>query len=318
MSVLQNLVRHAVDYAGLFPPAGLPMEEVVANYATYFQRDCSPILGRLVIPAGRLAEFEQSALPLIPADAPELPWRISALVPAVDGFEAEKFVAACQLISEFNETQRTNPFARFVVDSLEIKTTSPDNMDDTIDRLPVGFKSFLEIDCESDPTDSILRIASHPHNTNVFAKIRTGSVVPDQIPSVEAVARFIGVCARNSVGLKATAGLHHPLRGEYRLTYKDDAPKAILHGFLNVFVAAMMAFEHRVDNQVIEEILRETTLNNFEINESHLAWQGLRLNSSRTSELRQSGIISFGSCSFDEPTDELQELGFGNQFSSRA
>jgi hypothetical protein len=314
MLVLQNLVRHSVDYAGLFPPAGLPMDQVVANYAAYLQQATSPMLGRLVIPAGRLAEFEECAVPRIPADAAELPWRISALVPAVEGFDADIFVGACQSISEFNQLQQTNSFARFIVDSLEIKTTSPDNISDTMDRLPDGFQSYLEIDCNSDPTESILRIASHRHNTNVFAKIRTGSVVPEQIPSVENVARFIRICAENSVGMKATAGLHHPLRGDYRLTYEDDAPQATLLGFLNVFVAAMIAFEHRVDDQVLGEILNETSLDRFQMSDSHLAWQGLRVSSNRIAELRQTGIASFGSCSFDEPTEELQSLGFHGLF----
>ncbi len=152
-----------------------------------------------------------------------------------------------------------------MVDSLEIKTDSPENVLETIPKLPPGIQAFLEVDCQSDPGPSLAAIARRADGGISFAKIRTGSVRADQIPTTEQVARFIAACAAHSIGFKATAGLHHPLRNEYRLTYDDNPPRAMLHGFLNVFVAALLAFDQRIPIATIEEILCETAPSKFSV-----------------------------------------------------
>ena len=54
---LRALLSGVVDYAGLFPPAGLPLDQAIRNYARYRQGSDAWMLGRFVIPAARLAEF---------------------------------------------------------------------------------------------------------------------------------------------------------------------------------------------------------------------------------------------------------------------
>ena len=88
-----------------------------------------------------------------------------------------------------------------------------------------------------------------------FAKLRTGGVKPEAIPSINAVAAFIRFCAERRLPFKATAGLHHPIRAEHPLTYEANAPRAVMHGFLNVFLAAAFAWHGEKD---IEPILAET------------------------------------------------------------
>ena len=73
------------------------------------------------------------------------------------------------------------------------------------------------------------------------AKVRTGGVTEGAFPASHALARFIQSCADAGVPFKATAGLHHPLRGEYRLTYEPGSPHGMMFGFLNVFLAAAFA-----------------------------------------------------------------------------
>src|SRR5262249_44337983 len=71
-----------------------------------------------------------------------------------------------------------------------------------------------------------------------FAKLRTGGLKPDMIPGVDDVAEFIRACAERRLPFKSTAGLHHPVRKQHPLTYEPDAPQGVMHGFLNVFLAA--------------------------------------------------------------------------------
>ncbi len=58
---MRALLDGLIDYAGLFPPAALGMEDAVASYATYRRGPFAWMLGRFIVPAARLGEFEQAA-----------------------------------------------------------------------------------------------------------------------------------------------------------------------------------------------------------------------------------------------------------------
>ncbi|MBL8822739.1 MAG: hypothetical protein JNJ77_09150 [Planctomycetia bacterium] len=142
--------------------------------------------------------------------------------------------------------------------------------------------------------------------TGCFAKIRTGSVKPEGIPSVEVVADFIIQCAELRLPFKATAGLHHPVRAVYPLTYAPDSPRATMHGFLNVFMAASFAWHGDRD---ILPILCEEDPDAFHF-DLHLAWKDRTLSQSQIHEARKQFAHAFGSCSFEEPVQDLQARGW--------
>ena len=50
---------------------------------------------------------------------------------------------------------------------------------------------------------------------------------------------FLIACRRHGVTFKATAGLHHAMRGSYPLTYERASESGTMFGFLNVFLAAL-------------------------------------------------------------------------------
>ena len=138
-----------------------------------------------------------------------------------------------------------------------------------------------------------------------FAKVRTGGVKPDAIPSVAAVATFIRACADRRLAFKATAGLHHPVRAEHPLTYEPDAPRAVMHGFLNVFMAA--AFVWNGDRDIFP-ILSETDPSAFRFDD-HAYWRDRSLSAAEVRDARTHFAHAFGSCSFDEPVRDLEALG---------
>ena len=140
------------------------------------------------------------------------------------------------------------------------------------------------------------------------AKARTGGVVPEEIPEVAALARFIQACAAAGVPFKATAGLHHLVRAEHPLSYGPDAPRATMHGFLNVFAAA--AFAHRGLGAVeIESVLREERPSAFALAAEDLRWRDRRVSASELRATRERLACSFGSCSFAEPVADLKAMG---------
>jgi hypothetical protein len=312
MSVLLNLLHSVVDYAGLFPPASLPMNPVVENYAKYLKSNENAMLGRLIIPASKLDEFDTAAVHLLPTGDDISPWRISALIPPIeqngDAFDSANLAAALKKIQTFNDSHRVGESHSVIVDAIEVKANSAELISQTIEALPAGLDSFLEIAWLTDPTECIAAIQRQPAGKHIFAKIRTGGVTEELIPPCQSIARFITAAAQAGVGFKATAGLHHPVRSLQPLTYETDAPQATMHGYLNVFVATMFAFEHRVDQETLYSILSNEDPQRFEFDDNGLKWESLVVSSDRISEIRTSGIISFGSCSFAEPTSELQGL----------
>ena len=111
----------------------------------------------------------------------------------------------------------------------------------------------------------------------------------------------------------ATAGLHHPLRGTFRLTYDDDAVCGRMYGFVNVFLAAALLAMGGSATDAIQ-LLEESDAHAFELSEQCIRWhQGDRTHTFDRALLqrtREHVLVSFGSCSFVEPVDESRSLGF--------
>jgi len=55
----QTLLAKLIDYAGLFPPAALSMEQALANYRRYREGEHAWMLGRFVVPAAHAAEVPE-------------------------------------------------------------------------------------------------------------------------------------------------------------------------------------------------------------------------------------------------------------------
>ena len=118
---------------------------------------------------------------------------------------------------------------------------------------------------------------------------------------------FIAACQRAGVPFKATAGLHHPLRAEYRLTYEPDSPKGTMHGYLNVFLAATLLYSGEKEPTALE-MLDERDPAAFVFDDDGIVWRGKRVSTKEILASRSRFAISFGSCSFGEPIDELAQL----------
>ena len=296
MASLKTLLEQLVDYAGLFPPAGLPVASVVKNYEKYLAGSHRWMLGRLIIPAGQLEEFAKVFQQLLPESVAE-PWLVSALIPGASAPD-NGLARALDHIARFNEQHE---FAR--VDVVEGKLPTADLAAETVRRIPDSLTAFLEVPfADSEPV--LTELAEHA-SPGVFAKIRTGGVTPELIPNPQQVADFIAGCARTGLGFKATAGLHHPLRGEYPLTYDTDPPRDTMHGFLNVFIAACFANCRGYDSEELTRILNATSTESFGFLPDSITWEADQIEVPEIRKTREQFAISFGSCSFTEPVEEL-------------
>ncbi len=246
---LRALLANLIDYAGLYPPAGLALPAVLENYETYLTSLESWMLNRLVLPAGALPEIRLRDN-----------WRVTLLV------EGEPGPLPAQ------------------VETLET-------------RLP--HRLSLATYCEA-PISQIYE---------AFAKVRTGGLTPEAIPSSEALADFLCEAASGRIGFKATAGLHHPIRSLRPLTYATDSPCATMHGFVNVFVAGAFAWQG-AERAVILDVLNDADAGAFQFLTGALRWRGQSVTVAEIQCARRDFAHSFGSCSFTEPVADLRMLGW--------
>ena len=298
MQVMRELLNGVVDYAGLFPPAELAMPAAVASYAEYRRHRAAWMLGRFIVPVGRLEEFERAAAPhLEPRPAGDA-WSVSALA-------GDEFAADVSLIGEFNCRHAADGAGAVVIDAIEVRAASADRIDAIARAAPPWAEVFVEIPLDPDPAPLIAAVG----HANLRAKARTGGVTADAIPAAGRVARFLAECVARGVPFKATAGLHHPLRAEYPLTYDPGAPRGVMHGYLNVLLAAAL-LQAGGSEEDARRLLEERAPDAFSADGSALAWRGRRFTAAEAAAARRLAR-SFGSCSFTEPVDDLATLNLG-------
>ncbi|MDZ4699505.1 MAG: hypothetical protein SH809_07355 [Rhodothermales bacterium] len=300
-----------IDYAGLFPPAGLPLADAAANYLRYLAGPDAWMLGRFVCPAGQIAALDA----LLPAEAP-----VRLAVLPTGGPDAEAFFATFEADLAASRAFQDLRGPHAGVDLLEIRL--PDALLDPfepgdilrfLERLPrhvddAGLaveRLFIEgpVLDPDDPRTGLLVGLLHDAGAGRFGfKIRTGGLHVDDFPAPDALAEAIVACRDAGVPLKATAGLHHPVR-----SHRAEVGGA-MHGFLNVFGAGVLAHARGLDRETLAALLSDTDPTHFTLSDAGFAWSGYHATPTEITHAR-SFATSFGSCSFDEPREELAGLG---------
>lgn len=296
MSAIRVLLRNSIDYAGLFPPAGLPMSQAAANYARYRADAAAWALGRFILPASRLPELAATAQETFQVQPDTRPWRLSVL--AGPDLEAD-----LDQVAAFNHRHASAGSAPATVDTLEVKASSVGGIEDTMRRIPGHLQVYLEVPIDQDPAPLIGAIARQ----GAGAKVRTGGITRDAFPRTSDLVRFLQTCIGARVPFKATAGLHHPLRAEYRLTYAPDSASGMMFGFLNLFLATSLLQAGMSQDQA-SRVLEETSPQVLQVDDGWISWRDHRLGLEVLRDVRENVLHSFGSCSFTEPIGELEGL----------
>lgn len=277
---LRILLRGAIDYAGLFPPAALSLPDAVRLHARYRESADGWALGRFVLPAERIREYDAAVERLRLEGGTDGAWEVSVLV----GPSPEAHASLLE---------------RPEVRAVEARADTVDEIRRVVGSIPEGVESYVEI-----PPGGSEELLAAIADLGARAKVRTGSTDASEIPGPAAVARFLTRCVRAGVPFKATAGLHHPLWGRYPLTYEEDAPTGTMFGFLNLFLATAVLLDGGSAGEA-EGALVESDPSKLTLGEDALGWAGRRFGAATLRAVREAGMRSFGSCSFREPIDEL-------------
>ena len=307
------LLDGCIDYAGLFPPAQLPMDKAFARFIEHRSSDDGWMLARFVCPAGRLEELEEL---ISEVDPSHLPIVVSVLGSGGDNLES--FLEAINrdevIMTAFSERLAD----RVIVDMFEVRLPEAGGAAVAVNQAALrltrnesrALTPFFEISLLGEWRQRLPAAAAAVRDTDrkarglnrVGLKIRCGGLEAAAIPEVPAVAAAIATCRATGVPLKATQGLHHSIRCH------DPKLDSEVHGFINLFAASVMAHVHDLPVTKLIEIVAENDAGAFVIKPDRLAWRAWEAFADDVAKARRSLLTTFGSCSFSEPRNDLRSL----------
>ncbi len=311
--VAQALLEGLIDYAGLFPPAECEMEAAIRNFASYRDEQDHWMLGRFICSANSLNEFRdtfaqqpQQREPKQQAQQREdEPWRLTVVA---SGQTLANVAADMAAIEHFNTECRKDNLPA-IADCYEIRCPTREDVIAFAAEIPRELTTYIELPlADSEVTD---RFIAEVSGAGRRAKIRMGGVTAGAFPDATAVVGFLQSCITHNVVAKATAGLHHPIGGVYRLTYDEQADAGGMFGFLNLFLTAAILASGATTDTALALLLEPDTAK-LEINPRQISWrrgnEEWTFDNALLSRVRQTLLVSFGSCSFLEPVSESRAL----------
>jgi hypothetical protein len=295
-----RLLSKSIDYAGLFPPASLPLSEALEMFRGYLNGGESWIIASIVLPIDRLTEAASFL--------PETPFRLTAIFRRNDDLNLglSGLKEDCEHLRAF-----LSAHPQVAIQALEIPLPKPTYPGATAKRveelvpLVNGYRVFLELPPGDGPEELAALIAAlERHRLALWGlKMRMGGTVAGAFPAASTVADVLATVRDHRVPIKFTAGLHHPFR------HWDNDLGVHIHGFINVLMAALFAYACRLPSKNIETILADEQSKNFVFSGNVARWLDLPIRTELIEDLRRL-IVGFGSCSVEEPLHDLRALGW--------
>src|SRR5438876_3542169 len=297
---LRALLAHSIDYAGMFPPCSLGLEPALKNQAEYVRSPDAWMLGAFVL---SVEQFDAARQLLSQFDA-QHPLRVAALGPKIANTDAflealDDAEAAIRSLSRHNvDLISISHLEMFLPHDVDV--ASLQEAKSMLGDLPVFWEAPPD---RAEQTIALLAEYNSDADLATFGyKLRTGGVTADAFPTSAQIAGALVAPATHQLPIKFTAGLHHPIR-----QFRDEV-KTKMHGFLNVLGAAVLAAEHRWDARQTSLMLEDEDAASFSFTQDFFAWREWKVDVERL-RYRRKFVASFGSCSFDEPRDDLRALG---------
>ncbi len=300
---LHRLLARSIDYAGLFPPCSLELGAALANQAKYVRSDDSWMLSAFVLPVARFNEAQLHLGQFTPTH----PLRLSALG-AAKGSAAE-FRDELKAVAEGIRAVQAQSDGSVAVEQLEMALPKEGASVQLLEEvraavLPLNLPTFWEAPAKSAASTIAMLAQTNENNgkRRLGFKLRTGGVQADAFPPAGDIALALAEAVRHGVPIKFTAGLHHPIR-----QFRDEVGTK-MYGFLNVLGAAVMAVEHDLTADQLVPMLESENISEFSFSDTAFKWRDWSVATPQI-ETHREMITSFGSCSFDEPRDDLRGLG---------
>ena len=286
-----------IDYAGFFPPAKLDYIIAFENFLEYSQSGHSWMLSRFISPTSKLKDMKK----YLKEKSIDRSISIVAILQPADDIDTYIKQLSPQLKEIDSLPNNVNiPF----FETKAPKSGSSNQLDILIPVLREELSSVLyrRLFIESS-TDECIRLDVNNFVDRVGIKVRCGGPSIDLVPSIGSLAEAIMYMAENKIPVKFTAGLHHPI------LHFDPKLGGMVHGFLNVFMASILAYGNRSNYSLIQSVLSDQDPSNFIFDKNSAYYKDIKIQMEDIQHIRQSYVHSFGTCSFDDPIMDLTSLG---------
>jgi hypothetical protein len=274
--MLPEAFRGLVDDAAVFPPGDAPLPEALAAYVGRRGEWYADLVASFVV--------TDVALPSVSEPVP-----VSVVVTGGAGAIA----GALKLAGKHD----------LPVAGLEIALRDPDDLAGNARRVSAAVDAargegaldqdvpvYVELP-QSSADHGWLAAADVVAEGEHRLKFRTGGLEVEKFPAAETLAGWIDAALDRETPFKCTAGLHHAI------AHRDHTTGFPHHGFLNVLLATRQAFDG-ASTADVATLLADHYPNDL-------------VALSRTTDLAgaRRWFVSFGSCSVQEPLDDLVGLG---------
>ncbi len=328
MQSLNIFMQGLLDYAGLFPPATLSLENSLKNFAEYNHHNQKDWLGKFILPINKIDDTilllnNQNIFSTLKNKAQlSIILSNSKTLSEYKNCAQNDLLSIKKLINQFGNTIDLQSFEILPPNDIfnSENTNLLKNFLNYSTEVLFEFKNKTDFYCElplsEKLNDYLTEIKKHNENINLLkisVKLRTGGVTPQQIPCPKDIAEAILLCAKHKIPLKATAGLHVPVPNE------NLQVGAILHGFLNIFSCMLLCYDqilsykNIINIEEMKKIISSYSYKDFKFSETGLQIGETKdrfISNQNMTDLRKSYIKSFGTCSFLEPIEHLHENHF--------
>ena len=293
------LLGALIDHAALFPPASMTMEDAVAEDRAARGGAYGWMVARFVCPASRLEEL-RDGFGGWPAAPP-----LSVVLDGVGQTDEASWSEALEADARVIEAVLASGAP---IEAVELRLPSPRPGSAALIAAqavlrPLKAEVYLELLPGESWRNDVPAAIGAASAVGARVKVRCGGESAAAVPPVELLALALASCRDTGVVLKATAGLHHPVR------HTDEATGITMHGFLNLLAAAAFGAAHNLRPSGLESVLAEEDAAAFQVSAEELRLDGQRASADEIAAARRHLFISYGSCSWREPVDDLRELG---------
>jgi hypothetical protein len=262
---LGRLTRLLVDDAAVFPPGNAPLGQAVAEHRGHRAAPYADQVGPLLV---RAADATRAAALLRPGE------RLPVALVVRPGTDPALLPGAAEALRGED---------RALLTGVELPVAGAEPLGPVRD---LGVPIWLEVSARSLAAD-----LDEVLGAGARAKLRTGGLIPAEVPDDLVVATFVVGCARRGLGFKLTAGLHHAVRGV--------AAGLEHHGVANVLLGTVLALDG-AEAEAVAAVLAERR--------PAVLRDGLiELDEAAAIAVRRA-FVSFGCCGVPEPIGELAAM----------
>jgi hypothetical protein len=323
MEAINNFMKGLIDYAGMYPPANLDLSTAFTKHLEYLNSEDEWMMDKFICSINSFEKFTNhdsdvsKQLHNFRSDR----WVSFGLL-LTGGKTSKEFLKTLDKDLEMIKGFVSEHFELIVTDNFEAKLPediSGKNNSGACKKFLndcsiifnehglFGSKIFFEPPVNNDYEFVFEKLAytmaeSDKNGGNAGFKLRTGGITPELFPTTEQVAFALKSCKEHKLQFKATAGLHHPIR------HYSDSVSTKMHGFMNVFGAGVLTYANSLSLKEITEIVNDENAGSFKFTEEEFRWNDITAGSGIISKARNEFVLSFGSCSFDDPREDLKKL----------